>query len=57
MASEYNKFWVALIGLVGTILVQYFGSNQIVQDIMVALTAVGVYTVPNKLSGFRQDIR
>lgn len=48
-AGNYNKFWVALGGAIVTILIGLFGeSSQIVQTIIVLLTAAGVYSVPNK---------
>ncbi len=46
--SRYNKLWVALVGAVVTALVTYYGKNQAVQSLVPFLTAIGVYTTPNK---------
>lgn len=46
---QYNKLWVALAGGGVAILTQHFGvGNEYVQLAITALTALGVYTVPNK---------
>ena len=46
--KPYNKFLVALLGAAITVVVQYYGSNVFVQMVVSLLTALGVYTVPNK---------
>ena len=45
--SQYSKFIVALTGVILSYLAQRYGSNQIVQDALMAATAAGVYFVRN----------
>lgn len=45
--QKYNKFWIALVGAVATILVQQYGENEWVQALLPLLTALGVYQVRN----------
>lgn len=46
--APYNKFLVALLGAVVTVVVQFYGDNQFVQAVVPILAAFGVYQVPNK---------
>ncbi len=46
--APYNKFLVALLGAVVTVVVQFFGDNQLVGVVVAVLTALGVYQVPNR---------
>lgn len=46
--ARYNKFWIALLGAVLTVVVQHFGDQSAVQVVVAILTALGVYQVPNK---------
>jgi hypothetical protein len=48
---QYNKFSIALLGAVLAVIAQQYASNPIVQDIVLAATALGVYSVPNLPSG------
>jgi FtsH-binding integral membrane protein len=48
--APYNKLIVALLGAVITVVVQYYGKNQVVQLAVSLLTALGVYVAPNKAS-------
>ena len=48
-AAQFNKTWIALAGLVLSIIVMYFGAdNQYVQLLIGAATLVGVHVTPNK---------
>lgn len=46
--QKYNKAFVAVAGLIATVLVQIFGKNPDVQVVVSLLTAAGVHLVPNK---------
>lgn len=47
--TKYNKFIVAIVGAVVAGLYSYYGAgNQLVQTVVAVVTALGVYTVPNK---------
>lgn len=46
--ASYNKLIVALIGAIVTVVVQFYGGNNVVQIVVSVLTALGVYQVPNK---------
>lgn len=46
--QKYNKFFVALLGAIVFTASTFYGDNQYVQMAVVFLTALGVYTVPNK---------
>jgi len=46
--GNYNKFWIALAGAVATVVVQFYGKNQVVQAVVPLLMALGVYATPNK---------
>lgn len=46
--APYNKFLVALLGAVLTVVVQFYGDNSTVQIVVALLTALGVHIVPNK---------
>lgn len=48
LLARYNKLWVALLGAIVTVFVQMYGSNAKVQVVVAVLTALGVYTTPNK---------
>ncbi len=48
LLKPYNKFLIALLGEVLTVVVQFYGDNELVQVILPILTAFGVYQVPNK---------
>ena len=45
--APYNKFILALVGAVVTVVVQFYGANSVVQAVVPILTALGVYHVPN----------
>lgn len=46
--QKYRKFITALIGvIVSILLVRYGKSNEIVNDVILLATALGVYAVPN----------
>lgn len=46
--TRYRKFLTALIGVVVSALLWRYGkNNQLVNDIVLAATAMGVYAVPN----------
>lgn len=48
--AKYNKLWVALAGLVVTIVARRYGVESDVYTLLVPfLTALGVYAVPNKV--------
>lgn len=49
--QPYNKLLVALLGAVVTVVVQFYGTNELVQVAVSLLTAVGVYSAPNKVQG------
>lgn len=49
MLGKYNKFFVAIAGLFVTFLLQHYGSNPIIKDVVMALTAAGVYQAKNEL--------
>lgn len=46
--KPYNKFLIALLGAILTVVVQYYGDNTYVVMVTSLLTALGVYQVPNK---------
>lgn len=47
--AQYNKLWVALAGLVVTVVARKYGVESDVYTLLVPfLTALGVYAVPNK---------
>jgi type IV secretory pathway VirB2 component (pilin) len=48
MLFKYNKTIVAILGVVVTGLLAYYGDNQNLQLAVSILTALGVYQVPNK---------
>ncbi len=45
--SKYNKFIVAVVGLVVSYLAQHYGASAVVKDVVLIATALGVYQVPN----------
>lgn len=45
--AKYNKFIVAIIGAIFTVVVQHYGTNEVVQAIIPVLAALGVYAAPN----------
>lgn len=45
--APYNKFIVALVGAILTVVAQFYGDVSWVQWVILALTAVGVYHAPN----------
>ncbi len=45
--GNYNKFLVAAVGLVITYLLQHYGSSNVVNDVVMVATALGVYQVKN----------
>ena len=49
--AKYNKFIVAVVGLVITLLIHFFGETSdpvfVAQAVVAALTVAGVYAVPN----------
>ena len=49
--AKYNKFIVAFVGLVITLLIHFFGADSdavfVAQAVVAALTVAGVYVVPN----------
>lgn len=47
MISKYNKFLVAIAGAIVTFLLQHYGSSPVVKDVVLALTALGVWQFPN----------
>lgn len=47
--ARYNKFWLALATAILTIMTQHLGAdNPLVQDVIVALGALGVVVTPNE---------
>lgn len=46
--SKYNKFIVALLGAILSVLSQQYGDNQLLQAILPLATALGVFQTPNK---------
>ena len=44
----HSKLLVALLGAVLTVAVQFYGNNATVQIVVSVLTALGVYSIPNK---------
>lgn len=48
--KEYQKFWIAMLGAILTVVNQYFGQNMYVQMAIALATAFGVVSVPNKKS-------
>lgn len=48
MFTKYDKFLLALLGAVATVVESQYGTNQYVMVGVAILTALGVYTVPNK---------
>lgn len=47
MVSQYNKFLVALVGVILTYLTVHYGANVVVQDAVMVATALGVFQVSN----------
>ena len=47
--QKYNKLIVAFVGAVLTTLTVVYPTNQWVTIVVTFLTALGVYTVPNKV--------
>lgn len=45
--APYNKLLVALLGAIVTVVVQFYGTSELVQVVVSVLTALGVYQVPN----------
>lgn len=45
--GKYNKFLVAVAGVVVSFLSAHYGASPIVKDVVLALTALGVLQVPN----------
>jgi hypothetical protein len=45
--SNYNKFLVAVAGLVMTYLTMHYGARPWVTDVTMILTALGIYQTPN----------
>jgi hypothetical protein len=48
MFTKYDKFLVAVLGAVVTVVAQQYGSNKYVGMAVAVLTALGVYVTPNK---------
>jgi hypothetical protein len=48
--KPYNKFFVALLGAALTTVSQFYGNNPYVAMVLTLLTALGVYSTPNKVS-------
>lgn len=46
--NKYNKFLVAVVGAVASVVAQQYGNNHYVQLAVAVLTALGVFVVPNK---------
>ncbi len=46
--AKYAKFWVAVGGFIVSLLTTYFPSAEWVAPLIQALTAGGVFIVPNK---------
>ena len=46
--QKYNKFIVAIVGGAVTFCSLYFNSPEWLSGVTIALTALGVYTSPNK---------
>lgn len=46
--QKYNKFITALVGATVTAVSIYFDSPEWLQIVVPALTALGVYQIPNK---------
>ncbi len=44
--AGYNKFWIALVGALGTFLSNYFGLP--LENVLPGLTAVAVLLIPNR---------
>ena len=56
LLTRYNKFWVALIGAVLQVVVVNMPNSvyaQLAQAVLAALTAIGVYVIPNRPDGER----
>lgn len=49
MFTKYDKFIIAVLGAVLTVVAQQYGSNHYVQLTLPVLAALGVYVVPNKV--------
>lgn len=49
--TPYNKFVIAVLGAVLAVVVQFYGDNVYVQGAVAILTALGVYSVPNRKVG------
>lgn len=45
--GQYSKFIVAIVGAVVSYLVAHYGSQDWVNAVVLAATAIGVYSVPN----------
>lgn len=49
MFTKYDKFIIAVLGVLIAILTRHYGSgSEAVQDLELVLTALGVYATPNK---------
>lgn len=52
MVTKYDKFITAFVGFILVLVVRFFGSDSdaefVVQAVIGLLTAIGVYTIPNK---------
>lgn len=47
--AKYNKFWVACAGLIVMFVTKKYGVNSDIYTYLVPfLTALGVYSIPNK---------
>lgn len=46
--SQYNKFLVAIAGLVVTFLTQRYGNSELVTNVVMILTGLGVYQAKNE---------
>lgn len=45
--GKYNKFLISIAGGVITYLSVHYGANPLLKDVVLALTALGIYQVPN----------
>lgn len=48
--ANYTKFFIALLGAVITVAIQFYGTNKYVQMAVALVTALGVYSLPNAKS-------
>lgn len=46
--QKYNKFIVAIVGAVVSYLVAHYGAQDWVNAVVLAATAIGVYSIPNQ---------